>query len=233
MRRKFAVIVWAVMLLLLVQGAAFAIVYGKAGYESQGYSEATAWEIDSAAVLAKVRDDVNSKKVNYTAYYKLTKDIDLTGYSSWTPIGGTLSSVYKVGSDIDGDDGRFRGHFDGCGHTIKVNIQDLATDRKKILHGLFGLIIGGSVKNLNVEGNIECFMRGDVADIFVGGIVSYLGGGSIENCTFNGKVTAANQGQVSVKTYAGGIVARAGYSYYTVSIKNCKVGNKSDTAIPL
>ena len=126
-KRKFAGIVWVVMLLLLTQSTAFAVVYGKTGYTSQGYSEATAWEIDSAATLEKVRDDVNEGRLNYTTYFKLTKDIDLTGYQSWTPIGGTADSFYYDPLYIT----HFRGHFNGNGHTIKVNISELETNRER------------------------------------------------------------------------------------------------------
>ena len=227
--KKYLCIIMAAMAVLAMATGAFAVVYGKAGYENQGYSEATAWEIDSAAVLAKVRDDVNSGKVNYAAYYKLTKDIDLTDYQNWTPIGAKTASVYNGPQDIV----NFKGHFDGDGHTIKVNISSLITDRQRIYHGLFGVIYNGAtIKNLTVSGNVEYYMRSStIAELYVGGIAAFLVNGSIENCNFDGTVIANNLSEHSYKTYAGGIVARAGYSYYTCSIKNCKVGSRSDTSI--
>ena len=229
---KKRLILFLAVCLLSVCSNAWAVVYGRAGYENEGYSEATAWEIDSAAVLAKFRDDVNNDKLNYEYYVKLTKDIDLTSYKTWTPIGGTADSLL-----VDGEYASpFRGHFNGDGHTIKVKISEIAQDRSKLHHGLFGIIARGSIKNLNVEGTVEAYMRAEAQEILVGGIASIILGGSIENCKFNGSVRAYNQGQYANETYAGGIVALAGYSYQsyyygTVSVKNCKTGSKSDTAI--
>lgn len=226
--RRYIALLLAVMLLGITASGAFAVVYGRGGYESEGYSEATAWEIDSAEVLARLRDDVNANKLQYAFYVKLTKDIDLTGYQRWTPIGGTAQSYFEEPRYTR----YFRGHFDGNGHTITVNISELETDSIRLHHGLFGIVLGGSIKNLNVAGNIEVFMRASSAPILVGGIASYLVEGSIENCRFNGNIKAENQdGNLAVGTMAGGIVARAGYSFYIFSIKNCKVGSCSDTVI--
>ena len=240
MKRKFTVIVWAVILLLSVHGAAFAVVYGRGGYESEGYSESTAWEIDSAEVLAKLRDDVNAGKLQYAFYVKLTKDIDLTGqiYRAWEPIGRNPFAA-DLNFNPNDERGVFRGHFDGNGHTIKVEISKLCAkssyqDIVPIFHGLFGIIMGGSIKNLNVSGNIEVFMRESSTPVLVGGIASYLASGSIENCRFNGNIKAENlvgSFRSDGGTQAGGIVARAGYSFYIFSIKNCRVGSCSDTVI--
>ncbi|MBQ3458623.1 MAG: hypothetical protein IJG30_06670, partial [Synergistaceae bacterium] len=198
---KKRLILFLAVCLLSVCSNAWAVVYGRAGYENEGYSEATAWEIDSAAVLAKFRDDVNNDKLNYEYYVKLTKDIDLTSYKTWTPIGGTADSLL-----VDGEYASpFRGHFNGDGHTIKVKISEIAQDRSKLHHGLFGIIARGSIKNLNVEGTVEAYMRAEAQEILVGGIASIILGGSIENCKFNGSVRAYNQGQYANETYAGGI----------------------------
>lgn len=229
-KRKFAGIVWSVMLLLLTQSEAFAVVYGKGGYENEGYSEATAWEIDSAATLTKLRDDVNAGKLDYEFYVKLTKDIDLTGYQRWIPIGGTSTSIYEEPRHVR----NFKGHFNGNGHTVNVNISEMeSTNGARIHHGLFGIVFGGNIKNLNVSGNIQVFTRGWASATLVGGIASYLVEGSIENCKFNGNITASYQygGGAASNTMVGGIVGRAGYSFYIFSIKNCKVGSCSDTVI--
>ena len=86
---KYLCIALAAVIMLSVSGAAYAVVYGQSGYENQGYSESTAWEINSAAVLEKVRDDINSSKtITQGGYFKLTRDIDLTSYTNWVPIGG-------------------------------------------------------------------------------------------------------------------------------------------------
>ena len=226
--KKFVVLLLACILCAWPGDSAFAVIYGRGGYETQGYSESTAWEINSAEVLAKLRDDVNAGKLDSAFYVKLTKDIDLTDYQRWIPIGGTAESYFEEPRYTR----CFKGHFNGDGHTITVNISELETDRIRLHHGIFGIILGGSIKNLNVSGKIEVFMRASSAPILVGGIASYLVSGSIENCRFNGNITAENlDGNFAVGTLAGGIVARAGYSFYTFSIKSCRVGSCSDTVI--
>ena len=114
---------------------------------------------------------------------KLDADIDLEG-----------KPFYPIPS--------FSGSFDGGGHTISNFV--LATDGSH--QGFFRYLqAGGSIKNLKLEGRVEP----DNSRCQVGGLVgtSY---GSIENCSFDGKVTGLN--------YVGGI---AGESYGT--IKNCSV----------
>ena len=240
--KKYLCIVMAAMVVLWAASGAFAVVYGASGYENYGYSESTAWEINSAAVLAKVRDDVNSGKNTIVegGYFKLTKDIDLTSYTNWVPIGvGGTNSLNK-------DYHFFTGHFDGGGHTIKVNIAKIQLTTEDIplfecYCALFGVITdSGSVKNLNVEGSVSFAARVHTARHFTGGIAAYLSGGTIENCKFDGSVSTSQlENSTSTIAYAGGIVGYAGrggfYASYTKQsfaiIKNCKVGSKSATSI--
>lgn len=128
---------------------------------------------------------VNCTLVEYSQglQVKLDADIDLEGHP-FTPIPS------------------FSGSFDGGGHTIRNFV--LATDGSH--QGFFRYLQeGGSIKNLKLEGRVEP----DNSRCQVGGLVgtSY---GSIENCSFDGKVTGLN--------YVGGI---AGESYGTIS--NCSV----------
>ena len=128
---------------------------------------------------------VNCTLVEYSQglQVKLDADIDLEG-----------RPFYPIPS--------FSGSFDGGGHTIKNFV--LATDGSH--QGFFRYLqAGGNIKNLKLEGRVEP----DNSRCQVGGLVgtSY---GSIENCSFDGKVTGLN--------YVGGI---AGESYG--DIKNCSV----------
>lgn len=186
--RKLFCVIFSCLLVMMAASGAFAIVYGQAGYEYYGYDEDSAWEIPSAAVLAKVRDDVNSgNSFIQKGYFKLTKDIDLTSYTDWDAIGSYTGGLYH-------DPQFFNGHFDGNGHTIKVKISkiQLVGDIPfESYCGLFGVVTGdGTVKNLNVEGSVNFSARTHVARYFVSGIVAYLCGGSVENCKFDGSVTA-------------------------------------------
>ena len=148
---------------------------------------------------------------------KLDADIDLEG-SPFTPIPS------------------FSGSFDGGGHSIKNFV--LATDGSH--QGFFRYLqAGGSIRNLKLEGRVEP----DNIRCQVGGLVgtSY---GSIENCSFDGKVTGQNdvggiagenhgsiescsvQGSINGKRFTGGV---AGCN--TGSIKDCRNQAQVNTGI--
>ena len=182
----------------------------KYGSEGHGDSEDDAWEIDSLETLKKFRDDINNGAESEGKYYKLTDDIDLTGETDWVAIGNSFS------------DSNFRGHFDGGGHTIKINLR-----KSEYIVGVFGYVIGGTVKNLSVEGNISVTSDSDVR---AGGVISTIRGGSVENCSFDGSITISATDDAGHWFHAGGIVAVA--LNEVVSITNCSVGqNDASTVI--
>lgn len=124
----------------------------------------------------------------------LTKCIDLGEYE-WIPI-GAWGTVYE-------------GNFDGAGHTIKG--LSIFNDNGCEAIGLFGMVSGGEIKNLTVEGYIT-----DFYDIyaFAGGIAGY----AIDE-TFtkvSSKVTIEMDGTGAL--YAGGI---AGVSEGAVTFEQC------------
>ncbi|MBQ1655165.1 MAG: hypothetical protein II060_15405, partial [Bacteroidales bacterium] len=106
-------------------------------------------------------------KLTYSGNYDLNNE-------EWEPIGKSASYT-------------FNGNLDGNGKNI-INLSVNASDAD--YKGLFGYIIGGSIKNLNVKGNVS-------GKSYVGGICGYVKGANgdnysaITNCTFNGNVTAA------------------------------------------
>lgn len=115
---------------------------------------------------------------------KLTTDIDLKN-EEWTPFNPASGKVGEA----------YAGVFDGAGHTIKgLQINSTASNQ-----GLFGVINGATVKNLNVEGSVAS------SNNYVGGIVGKVQQGTIENCSFRGTVTTTKSGG-----YAGGITGYAG-----------------------
>lgn len=111
---------------------------------------------------------------NRAAYFKLSCDIQLSGYGNWEPV-GTSSSP-------------FTGQFDGQGHTIYINIGlmpvvvgnyvRLTEDRS-----LFGVVAsnGDAIVSLDVEGKVRGYNAG--------GLVSLLKSGNIRNCSFSGDIT--------------------------------------------
>lgn len=170
-----------------------------------GASEADAYIIDSISDLVTLRNRVNSGTEPEGLYYKLTVNPNLTEYTDWVPIG---------------TDNDFKGHFDGDGHTVSLNV----TNRGGNTAGLFGTISTSNedyaVKNLTVTGTVY--------GQYVGGIAVTLNSGTIENCTVTSGTlesyigfTGSWSGVIYDVTgsYVGGIIR------YMASglIKNCTV----------
>ncbi|NMI06935.1 hypothetical protein HF638_23375 [Paenibacillus sp. SZ31] len=157
--------------------------------------------------------ELNKVRYYLEASFKLTADIDLSGYAEgegWMPIG-------------DGN-GAFTGNFDGNGYTI-ANLMISRTNSDEPV-GLFGLISDGTVRNVILE-NIDVgggtyvgglagansgtitnsgVITGSVSGNFAGGLVG-VNGSSITNSFFAGSLSGATR-------YVGGLV---GYNYGTIN----------------
>lgn len=106
---------------------------------------------------------LNVKGQTISIDFTLTHDIDMTGLD-WEPIGSWTFP--------------YTGTFDGQGHSIKGLKVESESDA-----GFFGGIgIGGTVKNLHLEGYIE-------GKGIIGSIAAYNKGGLISGCSFsNGEI---------------------------------------------
>ncbi|MDR0294254.1 MAG: hypothetical protein LBH95_08910, partial [Oscillospiraceae bacterium] len=183
--RLFALLLTLVML----AGLFPAMTQPALAVDVSGLPEFTSWaamgtdtefKISSEASLralasAVAWDDANGTyKMSGITFY-LAKDIALTG--DWTPIGNTVT--YPADA--------FAGTFDGQGYTIS-GLSITATTYQ----GLFSRTNGATIKNLNVEGNINCGTSN-----YVGGIAGWAQNTRFENCSFAGSVKGG---------YTGGIV---------------------------
>ncbi|MCQ2193238.1 MAG: hypothetical protein MJZ23_10350, partial [Paludibacteraceae bacterium] len=143
--------------------------------------------IHDANELAQFAYMVNDGDRNRKA--KLMADIDLSEICS-----SSLGSWRPITS--------YSGDFDGNGKTIKGLY--IGTDNSDDYAGLFGLLVGGSIKNLTVEGSINA------NNLYVGGIV-----GRVNQLSTNATLQIVNcVNKVSINCpgsdkYVGGIV---GYS---------------------
>lgn len=120
--------------------------------------------------LKKFRDEVNNGKNYEGEEIYLLNDIELNIEEEWIPIGTYLNTS---STPDDKNNMPFKGIFDGGGNIIK----GIKINSKEKVKGLFGIVRGGTVKNLSVaESNI-------IGDNCVAGIVAYLyDGGTIKNC---------------------------------------------------
>lgn len=138
------------------------------GYTIEGNGSYT---VTSADGLINVAELVNGGKtdINIT----LGKNIDLTG-KGWTPIDTNYEKRYK-------------GTFDGRGHTIK----GLTVTTNDQFVGLFGYLDrAGTVKNVVMEG-IQITSNHVLMSGNTGGVVGYSWG-TIENCSVSGSVSGTN-----------------------------------------
>jgi len=184
--------------------------------------------------------------VGANTYWKLMTDVDLKGASfQWTPIGyyNSDADFYAFGGNFDGNEhtisnlyiytttlqriGLF-GYTDGA--SIKntgIIGNSSITSRTASLDAYTGGLIGYAnnytvVDNCYNTGNISTASSSSSSFSCSGGIVGYIGGGSItiNNCY--------NTGTISAPAYSGGIV---GYTVNTGDVKtisNCNnTGNIS------
>lgn len=184
------------------------------------------YTISSLNEFESFRNDVNNGSNYEGVTFLLQEDIDLTDVI-WTPIGtGTRDGKTYTGNP-------FKGIFDGNNHTITLNEVD---DTLTCL-GLFGIVDGGTIKNLSIKATLSassCSNLGIVAAILtndglidnvktsgivtgkdsVGGIVGrMLVSSTISNCANDATVNATNSN-------VGGIV---GAAYYTEKNKEMNI----------
>lgn len=159
--------------------------------------------VSTADGLMAIATNVNNGTKTYSGdVITLAADIDLND-KTWVPIGNDWDTQK-----------RFKGTFDGGGHTIS-NLSITTGDVYYL--GVFGCVEGGTVKNL-VLANSTITSDPAILDKkdYVGGIVGYNLDGTIENCWVLPTVT------IKGDVYVGGIV---GYSTtkdnVNACIKNC------------
>ena len=149
------------------------------------------YKISTAQDLVDFATLVNGGTGNANAV--LTTDIDMTGITSWTPIGQ------------DGKD--YKGHFDGQGHRIKnLTVNNYSKYNNQ---ALFGQAVGGAIIE-NVIIDASCTIKGAA---FTAGILGHVWGDGVivRNC--------GNEG--TIEGSAGNAAGIIGCSEKIVHIENC------------
>ena len=151
-------------------------------------TEASPYLISSVADLETLRNKVNAGNSYEGQFVKLAADLTLT--EAWTPIGnGTRSSKSYSGN-------AFKGTFDGDNKTIS-GLKITSTTANDAAIGLFGVVDGGTVKNLTLN-NVDINVAN--SNLAGGAIGLMLGGATAENITVNGAIVGYDG--------VGGIVGR-------------------------
>ena len=135
--------------------------------------------------------DLDVIRTNLSAHYKLGANITLS--AEWTAIGT--------------HDQPFTGSFDGNGHTVS-GLKSTVSGRD-VYAGFFGYSTG-DIKNLKVTMAAAGLNITATESVYVGGIVGYNNGGTIENCVVEGTVIATVSSNSNIaEVYAGGIAGRS------------------------
>lgn len=142
---------------------------------------------------------------DYTkAYYKLGNDIDMSGVSTWTPIGtGAGNANIEVP-----DTNLFCGSIDGGGYAIKnMKVKFAAQADTLVLAGLVGVASSDCViKNLSVSGSYE--VSGDISgsDVIIGGLCAVSFGATITASSFEGGISSSSESDILSSVTMGGLV---------------------------
>ena len=145
-----------------------------------GFTGIGVQKVDAASVtVINTPEQLDAVRNNLSGNYVLGSDIDLSNYNfnnkTWTAQQGWLG--IGVSQALG-----FKGTFDGNGHTIK----GLWSNGRVSNQGLFGWVVGGTVKNLKIElaANSGILGSGERRAAVAGDLYN---GGLIDNITVTGK----------------------------------------------
>ncbi|MCL2509452.1 MAG: hypothetical protein FWF07_00005, partial [Methanomassiliicoccaceae archaeon] len=180
--------------------------------DSGSGTETDQYVITTVQQLENIQNVFVMHKESSGVYWQLGKDIDLTGYLAeggpgynggfgWVPIGS--SNTYS-----------FIGNFDGSGHTI----TGLFINSGYYYVGPFGYVYSGcEIMNLGVvNANIT-------GGFYVGGVVGYNNGGTVESCYVTGTVYGSGSDVGGIAGYASGTEENC-YNTSTVTGRGNAVG---------
>lgn len=167
-------------------------------------SETSPYEIASAEDLEELSKQVNDYAQTFKGkFFKLTKDVKLS--ETWKPIGMTM------GGSAVGLTRPFKGSFDGNDKTISGLELDMADSVKQV--GLFGLVLEGSLKNINLKATVKAPKAN-----YVGLLVGQADNSEILNCTLSGSLEGND--------YVGGVAgAMTGTTVTNVVVDGSVTGN--------
>ena len=158
-------------------------------------------KISTAEELKAFRNDVNSGNTYEGKYVYLTNDITLDSSEEWEPIGYYSQDTGSLKLVLENEKNKpFSGIFDGKGRTI--NNMYINTTNK--VQGLFGLVINGEIKNINIAENCSINTGGSS-----GSVVGYMyNTGKISGC----------RNYADLNRAGGGIVGNVAGS---ITVSNC------------
>lgn len=160
---------------------------------------------------------------NESGEIELLADLSLEGFGDWVPIGNTDKT--GNGNTASSPTGvYFSGVFNGGGHSISGFKAD-ATLAENKTWGLFGYVLNGTIKNLNLTDVDITLSSTGIAD--AGILVGTLKNSIIENVSISGKLDIKGVNADSKRFAVGGIagfaISEAKEGENETSVKNCTV----------
>ena len=146
-------------------------------------------KISTAEELKAFRDDVNSGNTYEGKYVYLANDITLDINEEWEPIGYYSQDTESIRKVLENEKNKpFSGIFDGHGHTI----NNMHINTSNIVQGLFGLVINGEIKSINIAESCSINTGGNS-----GSVVGYMyNTGKISGCKNYANLNQVNGGIV-------------------------------------
>lgn len=170
-------------------------------------TEANPWLLESVGHMIAFAGAVNNGESFAGQYVKLGSDI--AGVT--VPIGSQTVTFANSNYTISGTP--FKGHFDGAGHKITINITS-ATAGRTAWVGLFGgLGDGSSVENLVIDGDMNMGGCNNIGAL-AGSVFSDTEGVTVRNVT--------NKAEVRGNNHIGGLIGQISASTKDILvIENC------------
>lgn len=144
------------------------------------------YQLPDGEKLAALAEQVNEAGFDYAGeWFRLTKDIDLSSFENWTPIGNgpTISDPW------------FSGNLDGNGKSI----SGLVINSSNSVVGLFGQAKGGTFKGFKLNGIVTG--SGYSGTAYVGSLIGHGTGVALDSIEADVTVTGGG--------YTGGLVGYA------------------------
>lgn len=221
---RWAVVAFALLALIFLAPTAWGA--GGPTFQSGTGSAADPYLIADANQLCRFRDAVNAGDDFSGKTVKLAEDIDLA-HVEWIPIGAGT----RKGSGAASGSTPFCGTFDGDGHKVS-GLSITTSPNADYAVGLFGIVKGGTVRNVTLDGVALdvpgselagsavglLIDNGTVDGVSVSGTVSaHAGvGGVVGRMTLSGTVSdCTNSASVTAMTGVGNVGGIVGAAYYT------------------
>ena len=134
-------------------------------------------------------DHLNRVREDLRGHYKVVRDLDLSGVSRFRPIGG--DKKYE-------DEDEFNGTFDGGGKVIRgLKVKEVLSVGSRSSAGLFGQIGSDAIIQ-----NVKLVDFEVTGQLYVGGLVGYNEGGTIQDIELSGRVIG-NWGIMNIGSVVG------------------------------